>query len=185
MGGNPRGATGGGGFSTGNTGTSSMAPRHYSFGRTDYSGIQGMKLTGPQHASAVEGLFGIAPGSLGGGGVNGSAAPKGPPPTAVANLPGNIKQTYYTDINNMPAGGGLMRPPVAPAGSGGPMPGAGLNWVVPPPPPPRQQLATQMARSNYRRRGGSGSNYGDRSGSTTSGGRGGFGGSSARSGGLY
>jgi hypothetical protein len=56
-------------------------------------------------------------------------------------LPGGDTQQYYTDINNMPATGGLMRPAAVP----GMMQGAGLNFVTPPPPPPRQQLASMMS----------------------------------------
>jgi hypothetical protein len=44
--------------------------------------------------------------------------------TAVMNLPGNVKRTYYTDLSKVPATGGFIK------GSG-----AGLNWYVPPPKP--------------------------------------------------
>jgi hypothetical protein len=124
------------------------------------AGLQGNKLSGPAHASAVEGLMGIAPGSLGGGA--GMAA--GP-----AWSPADIKA------------GGRWELPKAPPGAAQ---GIAKNWVTYQP-PQRQALATLMA-PRARQYGGGGNRGQDAGrGGQTSGGRGGFGGSSARSGGLY
>lgn len=127
----------------------------------------------------------------------GSGAPPAPVgPDAIAKIPGG-NQAYYSNPAMVPAAGGMVRPPQAAPGTGGPMPGAGLNFVQPGQPgmmgggaPQRQSLAQMMYSDMMRRTNGGGNmrnGGGGSPGSYTTSGRSWSGGpSSARGGGgLY
>lgn len=68
------------------------------------------------------------------------AAPQMGTTTLPGAAPGQTTQKqFYTNMADVPATGGWMRPPAPP----GQAQGAGLNWVVPPP-PQRNNLAGLM-----------------------------------------